>query len=82
MLTYAIILAVALAGYLNAPALLVPAAAACLTLDSWKPWRPDRRTRIEWTSKTTTYFVTGIVADLGVTSVAFGAGRIVRFLVG
>jgi hypothetical protein len=82
MLAYAVILVMAVAGYMQAPVWIVPAATACLTLDSWKPWRPDRCSRIEWTSKTTTYFVAGVMADLCVTAIAFGAGRIVRFLAG
>jgi hypothetical protein len=82
MLTYAVILALGLAGYLGAPGWVVPAGAAGLTLDGWRLWRLGPRSRIDWTSKTTTYFVTGVVANLVLAALAFGVGRIVRALLG
>jgi hypothetical protein len=81
-LAYALMLALALAGYANATAWLIPAGAACLTLDGWRPWRLGPHSRIAWTSKTTTYFVTGVIADLVLAALAFAAGRIVRMLLG
>jgi hypothetical protein len=75
-------LALALAGYANAPAWLVLAGAACLTLDGWRPWRPARSARIVWSSKTTTYLVTGIIADIGLAALAYVAGRMLRMLLG
>jgi hypothetical protein len=80
MVTYAVILALWLAGYMNAPAWLVPAGAAALTLDGWRPWRLGRQARGPWTSKVATYFVTGVVTDLVLAALSFGAGRIVRLL--
>jgi hypothetical protein len=80
MVTYAVLLALAAAGYANAPAWLVPAAAACLTLDDWQLWRLGRQVRASWSSKTVTYLVTGVIADLGLTAIAFGAGRVLRLL--
>lgn len=82
MVTYAVILAACVAGYMQAPGWLVLAGAGCLMLDSWRAWRPGPRSRIEWTSKTTTYFVTGLVLDLTMTAVSFGVGRMARFLSG
>jgi hypothetical protein len=80
MLTYAVILALALAGYLEVSGWMVPAGAACLTLDAWRLWRLGPQSRIDWTSKTTTYFVTGVVANLILAALAFGAGRLVHIL--
>ncbi len=80
MVTYAVILALWLAGYMNGPAWLVLPGAACLTLDGWRPWRLGRQARGPWTSKATTYFVTGVVADLVLAALSFGAGRIARAL--
>ena len=80
LLSYAVLLAMAAAGYADAPAWLVPAAAACLTLDDWRLWRLARQVRTSWSSKTTTYLVTGAIADLALAALAFGAGRILRLL--
>jgi hypothetical protein len=88
MIVSTVVLALALAGYMGVAAWMVLAGAACLTLDSWKPWRAGRhwshwgRPPGAWTSKTTTYLVTGVLADLGLAALAFGAGRIVRTLLG
>ena len=43
MLTYAVLLAMGTAAYANAPAWVVPAAAAGLTLADWRPWRLSRQ---------------------------------------
>jgi hypothetical protein len=83
MVTYAVILALALGGYLDAPGwVVVPAGAAGLTLDGWRLWRLGPQSRIDWTSKTTTYFVTGVAANLVLAALAFGIGRTVRVLLG
>ena len=82
MIPYGVVLAMALAGYMGAPAWAVLPGAACLTLDGWRPWRLGRQARGPWTSKATTYLVTGVVADLVLAALSFGAGRIVRALVG
>jgi hypothetical protein len=81
-LTYAVMLALAAAGYVLAPAWTILAGAACLTLAGWRPWRLGPHSHIAWTSKTTTYFVTGILADLALAALSYGAGRIVRVLLG
>jgi hypothetical protein len=82
LVTYAVILAMGAAGYANGPAWLVPAAAACLTLDDWRLWRLGRQVRASWSSKTTTYLVTGVVADLALAAIAFGAGRTAHLFLG
>jgi hypothetical protein len=88
MIVSAVVLALALAGYMGVAAWTIPAGAACLTLDSWRPWRLRRHWSHSgdppdaWTSKTTTYFITGVMTDLGLAALAFGAGRIVRVLLG
>jgi hypothetical protein len=67
---------------MQAPGWLVLAGAGCLMLDGWRTWRLGPRSRIEWTSKTTTYFVTGLVLNLIMTAVSYGVGRIAGFLSG
>lgn len=82
MLAYAIVLAIGIAGYLHAPAWLVLAGAAGLTLNSWGLRGLPPRSRIAWTSKTTTYFASGVVAHLILAGLAFAAGRAVRLWLG
>ena len=82
MVTYAVTLALGLAGYLEASAWLVLLGAGCLTLNSWRPWRLGPHSRIDWTSKTMTYFLTGVIANLILSALSFGGGRIVRGLLG
>jgi hypothetical protein len=80
--SYAILLAAGAAGYAGAPAWLVLAAAAALTLDDWRLWRLGRQVRAPWSSKSATYLVTGVLADLALAAIAFGAGRIARQMLG
>ena len=82
MITAAIVLALAFAGYMNVSGWLVLAGAACLTLDGWRLWRLRPRSGIDWTSKTTTYFVTGVAADLVLAVLSYGGGRMLRILLG
>jgi hypothetical protein len=84
MLTYAVIVVMGLAGYAGYPWWLVLPGAACLTLDGWwmKLWQLGRSPREAWSSKTTTYFVTGVVLDIGLAALAFAAGRIARGVLG
>lgn len=80
MVAFGIILCMGLTGYAGAPWWLVLPGAAGLTLSDWWMklrllyWEPSAA----WSTKTTTYFVTGIVRDIGFTALAFGAGRVVR----
>jgi hypothetical protein len=85
MVAYAVLLLLGAAGYAKAPAWLVAAAAACLTLADWRPWQPGRpgwQARASWSSKATTYLATGLVAHLVLATLAFGAGAFLRLLLG
>jgi threonine/homoserine/homoserine lactone efflux protein len=82
MITTAVILALALAGYMSASGWLVLAGATCLTLDGWRLWRLRPRSGIDWTSKTTTYFVTGVAANLILALLSYGTGRMLRIVLG
>jgi len=79
---YAIILATGAAGYLKAPVWLVLAGAMALTLADWGLRGLPPSARMTWTSKTATYFATGVVANLILAVIAFAAGRVVRWLLG
>ena len=57
---------------------LVPGAAACLTLADWQPWRLARQARASWSSKAAAYLVSGFIAQLVMAALAFGAGRILH----
>ncbi len=80
MLTYAVMIAMGMAGYWRAPWWLVLAGAAALTLGAWwmKLLQLGREPRVAWGSKTRTYFVTGVVLDIVLAALCFGAGRIAR----
>jgi hypothetical protein len=82
MAAYAFILALSLAGYLQAAPWLVPVGAAGLTLADWGLRGLPPRARMSWTSKTTTFFVAGAVANLILAALAFTAGRVARTLLG
>lgn len=82
MLTYAVLLATGTAAYANAPAWVVPAAAAGLTLADWRPWRLSRQAPLVSSAKAVTYLVAGGIAHLVLAAVAFGAGRFARQLLG
>jgi hypothetical protein len=76
MLTYAVIIGMGLAGYWGAPWWLVLAGGVALSLGAW--WMKLLQLGLAWSSKSTTYFVTGVALDIALATVAFGAGRIVR----
>jgi hypothetical protein len=84
MLICAIVLATGLAGYAGYPSWLVLAGAACLTLDGW--WAKLRQLATRpgrvWSSKTATYFVTGVILDIALAALGFVAGRIARMVFG
>src|SRR5262245_46422424 len=79
-----IFLIVGLAGYAGTPWWFVLAGAAALTLDGW--WMKLRllrqEPRVVWSAKITTYFVTGIVTNVGFAAFVYAAGRVVRVIVG
>jgi hypothetical protein len=84
MLICAVILAMGLAGYAGFPWWLVPVGAIALTLGPWwvKLLRMAREPHAAWSSKATTYFVTGVILDIALAALAFGAGRLVRAVLG
>src|SRR5262245_65313028 len=75
---YAFILAMGVAGYLQAPGWLVLMGATGLMLADWGLRGLPPRLRMAWTSKTITYFVTGLVANLILATLAFTAGWLLR----
>jgi hypothetical protein len=79
---YTFILAMGAAGYLDAPRWLVLPGAAALVLADWGLRGPPPLSRMVWTSKTTTYFVAGVAANLILAALAFATGRVVRLLPG
>ena len=82
-IAFALILAVALAGNLQAPGWpVVLAGAAGLTLADWGLRGLPPRARMTWTSKTTTYFIVGVIANLVLAALAHAAGRLTRLLLG
>jgi hypothetical protein len=79
---YAFILAMGAAGYLQAPGWLVLPGAAALVLADWGLRGVPPLSRMVWTSKVTTYFVAGVVANLILAALAFAAGRVAHLLPG
>jgi len=81
-IAYAVVLALGVAGYLDAPRWLILACAAGLTLNDWRLWRLRGPSRVAWTPKTVTYFVTGALIDLALAGLAFVGGRMLALLLG
>jgi hypothetical protein len=79
---YVLILALALAGWLGAPGWLALVGAAGLTLADWGLRGLPPSARMAWTSKTTTYFATGIVANLILAALALAAGWVAHWMLG
>ncbi len=79
---YAFILATGAAGYLQGPGWLVLMGATGLTLADWGLRGVPPRSRMIWTSKSTTYFVAGVVANLILAALAYAAGLATRRLLG
>ena len=83
MLDTLMLLLAGAAGFAGASWWLVPLAAAGLTIEGW--WEKGRlllrqQPRVLPSSKIVTYFVTGVVANLGYCALSFLCGRIVRSL--
>jgi len=74
-----IVLVVAAGGYLGASWWLVLAGAAGLTIDGWalKLRLLRQHPSVPFSAKMATYFVTGVVANLGYAALAYVAGRVV-----
>jgi len=80
MRAYLIVLTVALAGFGDAPWWSFPLAGACLTIDGWwaKIMAAHRHKSPLWSSKITTYFITGALSDMCCAALSYGAGRLLR----
>lgn len=82
--TLIVFLIIGLAGYAGTPWWFVLIGAAGLTLDGW--WMKlkllRREPRVAWSSKITTYFVTGIVTNIGFATFVYGLGRMLRMTLG
>jgi hypothetical protein len=84
MLAYVIISAMAIAGYAGAPLWVVLFGIAGIVPEGW--WSKLQLLRRQpgqpWSTKTKTYFVAGIVGNIVLSAISYGAGRIVRAAVG
>ena len=84
MVPYAFLLVMVAAGYFGLPAWVVLLGAAGVVSEGW--WthaqRLHRRPRQLWSKKTTTYFVTGILANLALSAAGYGIGRVARATAG
>ncbi len=82
--TLIVFLIIGLAAYAGTPWWFVLVGAAGLTLDSW--WMKlkllRQEPRVAWSSKITTYFVTGIVTNIGFATFVYGLGRMLRMTLG
>jgi hypothetical protein len=76
MLRYVMLAAVGVAGFAHASWWFVPAAAILSTIVDWrtKRWMLRRWSSAEPSTKAITYFVTGILADLGLAAVSYLLG--------
>lgn len=81
MLAYVIFPAMAFAGYAGAPLWVVLFGVAGIATEGW--WGKLQRLRLQpWSTKTTAYFVAGIVINFGLSIAGYGVGRIVRATTG
>jgi hypothetical protein len=82
MLAPGIFLIMAIGGYLGAPGWVVLLGAAAVLSEGWgmKLMRLRQPSRVPWSSKTTTYFATGVLAGIGWSAAAFWFGRLVYVL--
>lgn len=84
MLAFVIISAMAIAGYAGAPLWVVLFGVAGIASEGW--WSKLQLLRQQpsqpWSTKTKTYFVAGILGNIVLSAISYGAGRIVRAAVG
>jgi hypothetical protein len=73
-----LIVVAALLGWVGAPWWLAPLAGVALTIDAWwaKLAALAGNRGAPWSSKITTYFVTGLVSDIGLATLSYGFGRL------
>jgi hypothetical protein len=79
MLEFLIIVIVAIGGYAGAPWWLVLVGAAGLTIEGWamKLMLLRQHPKVRLSSKMTTYFVTGVLANVGFASLSYIFGQLV-----
>jgi hypothetical protein len=79
MLEFMIIVILALGGYAGASGWLVLLGAAGLTIDGWamKLKLLRQYPSVPFSSKMATYFITGVIANLGFAAMSYVLGRIV-----
>ena len=84
MLAFVIISGMAIAGYAGAPLWVVLFGVAGIAWEGWwsKLQLLRQQPRQPWSTKTKTYFVAGIVGNIVLSAVGYGAGRILRATVG
>jgi len=84
MLAYVIVPAMALAGYAGAPLWVILFGVAGIASEGWwsKLQLLRQQPRKPWSTKVTAYFVTGILGNIVLSAISYGAGRILRAMVG
>lgn len=84
MLAFLIIPLMALAGYAAMPAWVVLLGVAGMADEGWwtKVQQLWRNPRAVWSAKVRAYFVTGVMANIGLSAVAYGMGWAARALLG
>ena len=84
MLAYVIVPAMAVAGYAGAPLWVVLFGVAGIASEGWwsKLQLLRQQPRQPWSTKVTAYFVTGILGNIVLSAISYGAGRIVRATLG
>ena len=80
MLAYVIVPAMAVAGYAGAPLWVILFGVAGIASEGW--WSKLQLLRQPWSTKVTAYFVTGILGNIVLSAISYGAGRMVRVAVG
>lgn len=84
MLAYVINSAMAVAGFAGAPLWVVFFGVAGIASEGW--WRKLQLLRQQpsqrWSTKMKAYFVTGILGNIVLSAISYGAGRILRATVG
>jgi hypothetical protein len=84
LLAFVIVPLMAAAGYAALPPWVVLLGIAGLADEGWwaKVQQLWRSPRDAWSTKVRAYFVTGVVANLGLSAAAYAAGRALRALLG
>lgn len=81
LLERVMLVVVAVAGFVGAPAWFIFLAAGGLTIEDWAKLWPLRSPALVLSAKMITYFVTGVVANVFYAAVSYGVGAVARSLV-